>query len=441
MTLAILLVLTSLALVLSRTMQVEASSTANHVAQLQAESVAQGAIAYLKIKLQGHDGSVIDDTDLLAQGVPVGGGYYWLLKRNYEDSAAFAFGLTDEQGKLNINTAELEDLARLPNMTSELAACIVDWRDDNDEIEAGGAETAWYATLQPAYQAKNDLFESVDELQLVKDMTAAVLYGEDANRNGVLDENENDADESEPADNRDGQLDLGLTSFVTVYNSTQVLDASGQTRVNVNSGNQFVGVLQEVVPPSRIDLVIAETRRNRPFSNLIDFYYRAGLQTAEFEKIEDKLTVGTNLVRGQVNLNTAPKQVLAALPALTDTEVQSIIDRQQSEDPFETLTDVIQLLPRDKAIAIGGSITTKSYRYSADIVATDGKGRAFKRLFVVFDAQTSPVRVLYLRDLTALGWPLDPAILTDLRAGQVPPAASNVVPLNLNQTTNTSGVR
>lgn len=427
LTLAILIVLSSLALVLSRTMLVEARTTSNHVAKLQADAVAMSAIAYLKTKLAGHDGGVVDDLDLLAQAVPVGDGYYWLLKRNYQDSSTYAFGLTDEQGKLNLNTAELEELARLPGMTTELAAGIVDWRDDNEETEAGGAESAYYSTLTPPYNAKNAPFESVGELRLVKDMTSQILYGEDVNRNGVLDANENDADESLPDDNRDGQLDYGLTAFVTVYSSPQTLDTTGQTRINVNRGNQFVGVLQEVVPPSRIEEVITATRRGRPFDNLIDYYYRAGLRESEFQKIEDKLTVGTDRAKGQVNLNSAPKQVLAALPALTEGDVQSILTRQQSDDPLESLTDVIKLLPRDKAIAIGGSVTTRSYRYSADIVAVDGKGRGFKRLMVVFDVQSSPVRVLYVRDLTALGWPLDPVILDDLRAGQAPPASGNVI--------------
>ena len=54
-------------------------------------------------------------------------------------------------------------------------------------------------------------------------------------------------------------------------------------------------------------------------------------------------------------------------------------------------------------------------------MATDATGKAFKRYWVVFDAQTSPPTVLYCRDLTSLGWPLDKQILDDLRAGQPPP--------------------
>lgn len=188
LTLAILIVLVSLAMLLSRSMVVEASSSANYASGLQAEAVAHGGIQYVRTILTGNDGNLPDPSTLLAQAVPVGGGYFWILNRNFEDSSHYSFGLTDEQGKLNINKAELEVIARLPDMTMDLAAGIVDWRDTNDETESGGAESAYYATLTPPYMAKNDNFETIDELRMVKDMTPAVLYGEDANRNGVLDQ-------------------------------------------------------------------------------------------------------------------------------------------------------------------------------------------------------------------------------------------------------------
>lgn len=419
MTLAIIIVLTSLAMVIARTMRVEAASSANYAAQLQAEAVAQGAIEYVKTVLANHDGSQVDESAILCEAVAVGKGYFWIIRPNTLDSSTQAYGLVDEEGKFNINAVELEDLARLPGMTTELAAGIVDWRDDNEEVESGGAESAYYASLTPAYQSKNDLFETIDELLMVKDITPAILYGEDVNRNGLLDDNENDADESLPDDNRDGQLDYGLATFVTVYHSQQVLDAQGQTRVNVNTGNQLRSVLEEAVEPSRVDQMMDDVRRGRPFVNLIDFYYRIGLQPTEFEKIEDRLTPGPELVRAQVNFNTAPRQVLMAMPGLLETDADAIIDRRTSGEPFENLTDIIELLPREKAIAVGGLAGFKSYHYSADIVAVDGSGRAFKRWWVVFDAQGA-VQVRYVRDMTHLGWPLDQAILENLRAGRSP---------------------
>src|ERR1043166_6895475 len=44
-----------------------------------------------------------------------------------------------------------------------------------------------------------------------------ILYGEDANLNGLLDPNENDGPQTLPDDNRDGRLDHGIFEYLTVY--------------------------------------------------------------------------------------------------------------------------------------------------------------------------------------------------------------------------------
>ena len=63
-------------------------------------------------------------------------------------------------------------------------------------------------------------------------------------------------------------------------------------------------------------------------------------------------------------------------------------------------------------------IQDKSWFKAWGLKPTTGDGRAFKRYRAVIDARNSPPRVLYWRDLTDLGWPLDPAILTELRSGE-----------------------
>ena len=58
--------------------------------------------------------------------------------------------LIDEAGKLNLNDTNLtaEMLEMLPNMTAELAAAIIDWRDTNTVAGTGGA------VLQPLFPAR-----------------------------------------------------------------------------------------------------------------------------------------------------------------------------------------------------------------------------------------------------------------------------------------------
>jgi hypothetical protein len=64
------------------------------------------------------------------------------------------------------------------------------------------------------------------------------------------------------------------------------------------------------------------------------------------------------------------------------------------------------------------AITGKSYQYSADIVAVSGDGRAFKRVRIVVDCQASPAKIVYRKDLTSFGWPLQQSIRDTLRLGK-----------------------
>ena len=67
--------------------------------------------------------------------------------------------------------------------------------------------------------------------------------------------------------------------------------------------------------------------------------------------------------------------------------------------------------------AIGGRITGKSYQYSADILAVSGDGRSYKRVRIVVDGSTTPARIMYRKDITGLGWPLDEQTRQNLRDG------------------------
>ena len=73
-------------------------------------------------------------------------------------------GVTDESGKINPNALMKLDpkgqllydaLMKLPNMTDELAACIVDWLDADDEPRQGGAESDYYCGEAKPYLCKN----------------------------------------------------------------------------------------------------------------------------------------------------------------------------------------------------------------------------------------------------------------------------------------------
>jgi type II secretory pathway component PulK len=128
-------------------------------------------------------------------------------------------------------------LLGLPNMTSELADAILDFIDEDDDPRSAGAESDYYQSLSPPYRAKNGPLRSLDELLLVSGVTPRLLYGEDANRNGVLDPNEDDGELSYPSDDSNGTLDRGWLPYLTLYSRESNTDNAGQPRVNLNNSD------------------------------------------------------------------------------------------------------------------------------------------------------------------------------------------------------------
>jgi len=423
-TIWVVLVLAGLALVFARSMRVAAIVAANHVASLEAECIAGGASEYIIAQLTT---GTEDQTTTLMDSEPykaiqVGQSYFWVLRSNLEDDEEFDYGLTDEAGKINLNSASLEMLLRLPGMTTELAASIIDWRDEDSEILAGGAENEYYLLQPEPYNCKNSAFETVDEILLVKGASEELLYGEDTNLNGILDDHENDADNSDPPDNRNGRLEPGFYDYVTVYSVEANVDSKGNQRLNINdpaARGQLESVLQEVVTEER-SLEIMSLIPTRPsFDNVLDFYFRTALTFEEFAQIADRLTTSDeDTLPGLVSVNTASKEVLLCLPGLEEKDADAMLSYRDGNEQLNSIAWVTKVLDQEKATAIGSYITVRSFQYSADIVCLSGNGRAYKRYKAVFDTQDGAPRIVYWKSLTHSGWPLGREIVATLRKGQ-----------------------
>jgi len=423
-TIWIVLILAGLVLVFSRSTRVEAIASANYVAAVQADAIARGSLEYIKAQLLSSQETVIlTQGEDLYEAVELESGFFWILHPNLSDDRNYTYGLTDEGSKINLNSATEEMLLKLPGMTSELASAIIDWRDTDSEITPGGAESEYYLLLADPYYCKNEPLETVEEILLLRGASEEILYGEDTNKNGVLDVNENDAGESEPPDNKNGRLDRGVYDYVTVYSRQPNVSQDGQSRINVNDTNaaeQLSNLLRELIKDDRYFTVMDAARDGRPYANILDFYYRSGLTIEEFKQIADRLTTQSqNTLTGLVNVNTAPREVLLCLPEMTENDADELISKRASLDETDlaTIAWVAEVLPQEKAVAIGAHITTSSFQYSADIIGVSRNGRAYRRYRVVLDMQQGAPRVVYWKSLHHLGWPLDPDILNALRTG------------------------
>jgi type II secretory pathway component PulK len=152
-------------------------------------------------------------------------------------SQPYRFGVTDESGKINLNALLALDNGQgnvattlltglnLPGMTPDIIASILDWLDPDDTARTNGAESDYYGTLNPPYQCKNGPLDSLEELLLVKGVTPELLFGNDRNRNGVLDPDEDDGS---------GQVNLGWSAYFTVYSREPNVDSSNNGRIYIN---------------------------------------------------------------------------------------------------------------------------------------------------------------------------------------------------------------
>ncbi len=454
--LGIIIVLTALVLVFARNMRTEELGSANRLSAVQADAVERAAENWVQAFCDTNAGDSVtitsnDNTISNTQAVPVGNsGYFWILQYGQIDDSTPTFGITDECGKINLNTATSNQLLALPNMTENASDPILDWVSTTTTPLTDGAKSDYYNGLQEPYDCKMGPFETVEELLLVKGITpytdsigmdgnlGTPLWGYDRNHNGVIEQSE--ANSSGGAINLFNDANSGSRGFfndVTVYSvdpSTLAID--GTTRVNVNTGSaaNLTSTLTTYIGASRAAVVsanIARVKRGNgrtpppttPFANMYQFYTSSGMTPQEFSEVSDYLTASTGkTTKGVVNVNTAPAEVLEAI-GISQADAENLVaQRLQNSD---TITDSVgwayQIMTPASITASAKLLVARSFQYSADIVAVSADGRAFKRMRIVVDCTTAPAKILYRKDLTSLGWPLPASVQQAMRAGQAPP--------------------
>lgn len=405
--------LVSVALLFGHSMLMARRGAGNDVAGHQAEQAVEGAARYAVSLLEDVEtpGRLPEVATYESEEVPLGEARFWFVGRP-EDPASTerVFGLVDEAGKLNLNTitqARLPTLLALPGMTEELAAAIVDWVDTDDDITPNGAESETYERLQPAYSCKNGPFESIEELALLNGATREILYGEDANQNGVLDPNEDDGDKSEPQDNADGKLDFGILEYVTVFSRE-----SNKDRVNLTdpaSAPALQTKVEELLGSDLANRVLPLATAGGPLTSVLEFYIRARAQLTpeDFNKIAGALTTQTgDYVQGLININTASEAVLSTIPGIADEAPQVIAARLNRAVQDSDITWIVEAVGEQRARQVGPLITGFSYQVTADVAAVGRHARGYRRAKFVVDTSTGTPRIIYRKNLASLGWAL-----------------------------------
>jgi general secretion pathway protein K len=257
--------------------------------------------------------------------------------------ASFVVQIQDEAGKVNINTAP-ESVLEAVFGSKEIAAAIVDWRDKDDDPRPVGAESEYYSGLEKPYHTRNESFITVREVLLVKGITKEAL--------------------SSPA-TADGRT---LEDMLTVYSRDKNVDAAGQERINIKTATKEVmkSRLGDALTDTDIDSVIS-WRGTRSLSSASEIALAPGLGRDKVKKIFDRITASDDKVRsGLVNINTAPAELLAALPGFDRRISEEVVSYRDLEGP---LKDVGQLLDIP-------AVSTDVFARAADLLTA--RSRVFK---------------------------------------------------------------
>ncbi|MFH1747568.1 MAG: hypothetical protein ABIG44_11045 [Planctomycetota bacterium] len=372
------------------------------------------------------------------------------------ESRSMRFGITPEGSRLHLNVAEEEQIGRLltpllfdlqVENTEELINALLDWRDEDDETRDGGAESEYYNTLEPPYNAKNAPFDSVEELMLVKGFNAAVLYGEDTNRNGILDPNEDDGEESFPYyDNMDGVLNRGIAPFLTIWTREPDTALDNRARINLTQDTALVQAQIEdtfteeelEICEGAVNYILQQKQQGFNFAQLgspAELYQgidalseeeRAGggalanspITLEELPYVMNRFSIRTaeqlqEGTPGLININTAPLRVLELIPGLTDETVTNLVEMRPQQDSTALRTTAWPMTSGAVDIAtfhaMAPYITTKSYQFHVEVLGYADHVKVSRRYEWIVEMAGPLAQVRYWRDLSSLGfaWPID----------------------------------
>ena len=382
------------------------------------------------------------------------------------------YGITNESTRLNLAVlpewekqqpgAAREALMQLPEMTEEIADSILDWIDADDNARPMGAEADYYRSENLPYTPRNAVPGCIEELLLVKGVTRQKLLGNDQNQDYEIGPGESEAGSG------DGNGDESLpawASLLTLYSVEKNLTSTGEPRIYLNDNKltklyrdlnerteedwaRFIVLYRQFGPSTESQIKseaakvpnngeIPRPRLSQPakfsIESIVDLigtkvivpgrnakrtpkiaispFSEEGSAMQEYlPKLLDQTTLDKRpLLQGRVNINLAPREVLAAVPGIGEELANRITAARNTSEQDEeaipgpawlvtngtvSLTELKRILP---------NITTGGDAFRAQIVGFFDHNRLFARAELVIDATNEPSRRVYWKDLKLLG--------------------------------------
>lgn len=369
---------------LLHTARMDLTITKNHGDKIQAHYLALAGIEKAKALLyhdarersrsaRHHTGELYDAPDQF-RDVEFGRGYFRVVRRARPDEGGgLKFGVSDEESRLNLNTATAAEFTKLEGFTPDLAVSVISWRGGGDVAAQTLAvvNADYYASLQPPCQARNAPFQTVREMLMVRGVEPALLLGNDPQQNGLIGDADGDASSPFGDDRQTGLVHSGWAGLMTADSAPRNVNAAGQARVNIQTADEaaLTGVRGITVPIAK---AIIQHRGQNRFQSIADLLDVSAAQNQPdlpggarpnqpnlapgnpsgpkvidenlLMDIADDLTTDENAEQpGLVNINSADRDVLACLPGVDRELAQAIISYRQSAGFFPNIAWLLRI--------------------------------------------------------------------------------------------------
>jgi general secretion pathway protein K len=236
------------------------------------------------------------------------------------DDGSCSIVVTDESGKLNINLlidkddkpdrSKIDQLLRLIDTLNRsrtdqdnmswvgygIVPAILDWMDNNEQVvllpfitrENLGAESDYYAGLEPPYKCANRPFNTIQELLLVKGVTPEVFER--------------------------------IRDYLTV---------GGDGKININTAPKPVIESLSENMDSALAQMIVERRKAKPYESIMELRDVPGMTDNIYSSIRDKVTLNPTdqyyLVKSCGNVGMLNRTVAAVLRKNTQAKTVDIV--------------------------------------------------------------------------------------------------------------------
>lgn len=253
--------------------------------------------------------------------------------------------VTDASSKLNLSKVSKNQLFFLPDMTDEIADCILDWRDNNEDIRELGAEEGYYMNLDIQYRPQNAAFKTTRELLRVRGVSEGLFYG-DSEQAMISEENE------------------GWNHYLTYISYEPNIDLDGNSKTDINSGSERELQQRFSLTPGQAKWFV-ENRKFKKYSDILketsdssksgkndssgkeagrDVEATAPDMKTALDIIDNTALNNRTFYAGRVNINTAGLVVLTAVLEGNRELAQSIIAyRDGMAGGFTSMSDLLEI--------------------------------------------------------------------------------------------------